>query len=178
MEGLGAKEGKLYKPTHVIVDKEGNLFVNDSFNFRIQMFTQNGKYVKTFGYQGDTMGGFARPKGLDIDRQGHLYVVDTAFENVQIFDSKSTDLLLFFGGFGPAPGSMYLPSSIYIDYQNLEYFKRYADKDFSLKYLVYVGNLLGNKKLNVYGFGKWIGAPLPKIKKKQTDDRSEKEKTK
>jgi len=29
-----------------------------------------------------------------------------------------------------------------------------------VKYLVYVGNLLGDKKLNVYGFGDWIGPPL------------------
>ncbi|MEF9427123.1 MAG: hypothetical protein L0956_08110, partial [Candidatus Mariimomonas ferrooxydans] len=72
-------------------------------------------------------------------------------------------LLLFFGVFGPAPGSMSMPGSIYIDYQNSEYFKKYADKDFSLKYLVYVGNLLGDKKLNVYGFGDWIGAPLPEM---------------
>lgn len=169
--GLGIEEGRFHKPTYVITDKEGYIYVNDAFNFRVQMFDPEGNFQKTFGYQGDTIGAFARPKGLDIDRDGHLYVVDTAFENVQIFENKTTDLLLFFGGFGPAPGSMYLPNGIYIDYHNIEYFRKYADKDFSLKYLVYVGNMLGENKFNVYGFGDWIGAPLPAMQKKETKEK-------
>ena len=91
--------------------------------------------------------------------------MDTAFENVQIFDDETTMLLLFFGGFGPAPGSMYLPSGMYIDYLNTEYFQRFVDRDFSITYLVYVGNMLGRRKLNVYGFGTWTGAPLTGIRK-------------
>jgi len=94
-----------------------------------------------------------------------VYAVDTAFENTQIFDPTSTDLLLFFGGYGPHAGSMYLPSSLHIDYDNVEYFNQFVDKDFKVKYLVYVGNLLGDKKLNVYGFGEWIGAPLPVVER-------------
>ncbi len=163
--GSGTEEGKMHKPTHVIVDHEGNIYVNDNFNFRIQIFDPDGNYLKTFSFQGVTAGGFIRPKGIDVDRDGHLYVADTAFENVQIFDVNITRLLFFFGGFGPGPGSMYMPSGIYIDYHNVEYFQKYADKDFKIKYLVYVGNMLGDNKLNVYGFGNWIGAPLPEIEK-------------
>jgi hypothetical protein len=159
----GKEEGELFGPTHITLDKDGNLYVTDSFNFRIQKFSPEGEFIKTFGYHGDTLGGFARPKGVAIDREGHLYVVDAAFENVQIFDDETTALLLFFGGFGPDPGDMYLPSGIYIDYANTEYFEKYVDKDFSIKYLVYVGNMLGRKKLNVYGFGEWIGPPLPEM---------------
>lgn len=157
----GTKEGQFFKPTHVITDRQGNIYVNDSFNYRIQKFDAEGKFIKTFGYQGDIMGAFARPKGISISGDGHLYAVDTAFENVQIFDDETTDVLLFYGGFGPAAGSMYLPNGIYIDYLNAEYFSKYVDGDFSVKYLVYVGNMLGDHKLNVYGFGDWTGSPLP-----------------
>ncbi len=176
--GIGAEEGKLYKPTHVIVDHEGNVYVNDNFNFRIQMFDPKGNFLKTFGYLGDALGSFARPKGLDIDRDRHLYAVDAAFENVQIFDVNTTQLLLFFGGFGSEPGSMYLPAGMYIDYNNIEYFQKYADKDFKINYLVYVGNLLGGNKLNVYGFGNWIGVPLPGMEEKEDEKTSEQEKAK
>jgi hypothetical protein len=163
--GVGKDKGTFYKPTHVIVDREGNLYVNDFFNFRIQKFDQNGKFLKIFGYPGDTLGGFARPKGLDIDREGHLYVVDAAFENVQIFDDKTTDLLLFFGGFGLNPGNMYLPNGIYVDYYNVDYFKKYANDKFNVKYIVYVGNTIGPIKLNVFGFGEWVGDPFPETEK-------------
>ena len=157
---IGINEGEFYKPSHIIVDKQGNLYVNDSFNFRIQKFDPSGEFVKTFGYHGDTLGGFARPKGIAIDNEGHLYTVDTAFENVQIFDDETTAFLLSFGGFGSEPGDMYLPNGIYIDYNNVKYFKRYVDRDFNVKYLVYVGNMLGTTKLNVYGFGEWTGQPF------------------
>ncbi|HBO69598.1 MAG TPA: hypothetical protein DD658_05430 [Deltaproteobacteria bacterium] len=163
----GEEEGKFNRPTHVTVDPDGNLYVDDSFNFRIQKFDPDGKYLKTYGYHGDNLGGFARPKGIGVDREGHIYGVDAAFENVQIFDDNTTNLLLFFGGYGPHTGSMYLPSSLRVDYENVEFFTRYVDKDFKVKYLVYVGNLLGDRKVNVYGFGEWIGAPLPKVEPKR-----------
>ena len=170
---LGDKDGYFNRPTHVVVDKEGNIYVNDSFNFRIQKFDPKGNFLNIYGYQGDMLGSFARPKGIDLDKDGHIYAVDAAFENVQIFDEKSTLLLLFFGGFGPAQGSMYLPDAVYIDYYNIEYFKDYVDKDFKIKYLVYVGNTLGDKKLNIYAFGEWIGAPLPEVKPKELKELKE-----
>lgn len=160
----GSEDGKFNRPTHVTVDQQGNIYVNDAFNFRIQKFDAKGNYLKQFGYQGDTLGGFARPKGIAVDRDGYVYGVDTAFENAQVFDPESADLLLFFGGYGPHAGSMYMPSGVDIDYDNLEYFQQYADKDFKIKYLVYVSNLLGDHKLNVYGFGEWTGAALPDVK--------------
>ncbi len=161
--GPGEKEGKMHRPSHLTFDKEGNLYVTDSFNFRVQKFSTDGRYIKHFGFLGDTLGGFARPKGIAVDNKGYLYAVDTAFENVQIFDNESTLLLLFFGEFGPNPGSMYLPNSIHIDYENIKYFQEYVDKNFRIKYLIYVGNMLGSHKINVYGFGEWTGEPLPEV---------------
>lgn len=158
--GAGKEPGLFNRPTHVTVDDAGNLFVTDAFNFRIQQLDANGKFVRAIGYQGSHPGAFARPKGIAVDRQGHLYAVDAAFELVQVFDVATAEPLLPFGKYSPAPGSTYLPAGIHIDYDNVPYFSQYVDPDFRVKYLVYVGNLLGEKKLNVYGFGDWIGPPL------------------
>jgi len=174
--GPGTGEGQFNRPSHLIVDDEGNLYVNDSFNFRIQKFDPEGKFLKAFGHAGDSLGAFARPKGLAVDKEGHLYVIDTAFENVQVFDDKTTDLLLFFGGSGTGPGKMYLPNGIFIDYQNVKYFQKYVDRDYRVKYLVYVANMLGDNKLNVYGFGNWIGKPLPKMERKTSAQNGEEKK--
>ena len=105
---------------------------------------------------GNALGSLARPKGVVTDHDNNLYVVDAAFENVQIFNPEAR-LLLFFGGAGEKPGSLYLPAGIAIDYLNVPYFERYVDKRFKLKYLIYVCNMTGANKLNVYGFGDWIG---------------------
>ena len=97
---------------------------------------------------------------MAVDKAGNLYVVDAAFENVQIFNGRG-ELLLFFGGPGNEPGSMYLPAGISVDYENVDYFSKYADPNYSLEYLVYVTNTYGERKINVYGFGHWAGDELP-----------------
>jgi hypothetical protein len=157
---LGKEEGQFHKPSHINLDREGNLYVNDAFNYRSQKFDRKGRFIKSFGFHGDTFGAFARPKGLDIDNDGHMYVVDSAYENTQIFDAESGRLLLFFGGGGVEQGNMYLPTAVHIDYANAQYYKNFADKDFTLEYVVYVGNMFGNNKLSVYGFGQWTGPEL------------------
>lgn len=151
----GDKEGEFNRPTHITVDRLGNLIVNDAFNFRIQKFTPDGKFIQRIGAAGNSFGNMARTKGVVTDNENNLYVVDAAFENVQVFDPEG-QLLLFFGGAGETPGSMYLPAGIAIDYVNVPYFRKYADKNFKIKYLIYVCNMTGVNKLNVYGFGDWI----------------------
>ena len=154
------EEGEFFKPSDVTVDSSGNIFVTDAFNFRVKKFTPDEAPAEIIGFHGDQVGGFARPKGLAVDRKGNLYVVDAAFENVQIFNDRG-ELLLFFGGAGTGPGSMYLPAGIAIDYDNVDYFSKFADPNFKVEYLVYVTNMYGGRKLNVYGFGHWVGDVLP-----------------
>ncbi len=165
----GKKEGELFKPTHLTVDRSGNLFVNDAFNYRVQKFDPAGKYLKAYGQLGDTVGSLARPKGIAVDREGRLYVADAAFENAQIFDEQSGQLLMYFGGSGRGPGNMYLPSGLHMDYDNIDHFRKFTDKDFRLKYLLYVTNSFGPNKLNIYGFGEWIGEMLPEDNNKNIE---------
>lgn len=151
----GTGEGELNRPTHLTVDRQGNLYVNDAFNYRVQKFSPDGKFLLRVGMPGNGLGSLARPKGVAVDHDSNLYIVDAAFENVQIFNPEGKLLLFFGGGTGELPGSMYLPSGIALDYHNIRFFQKYADPRFKLKYLIYVTNLLGPNKLNIYGFGDW-----------------------
>ena len=155
----------LHSPTHLAVDSEGNIFITDALNFRVQMFDKNGKFVRSIGELGTYPGTFGRPKGIDVDRDGHIYTVDASFELIQIFDIETGEPLLPFGKFGPAPGSTYLPTAVHVDYDNVGAFEKYADPDFKLKYLIYVGNMIGSHKLNVYGFGEWTGTSFKGVYK-------------
>lgn len=157
--GTGTEDGMFQWPTRVTLDAEGSLFVTDFLNFRVQKFDGNGQFVRTIGELGNWPGAMPRPKGIAVDRDGYLYAVDAAFELVQIFDTRTAEVLLGFGKFGPKPGGNWLPVDVDIDYDNLEYFSKYVDKNFRAKYLVYVVNQAGFRKLNVYAFGDWIGPP-------------------
>ena len=152
----GSKEGELYHPTNIAIGPNGDVFVTETSNFRVQRFTAEGKTLRTYGEVGDTPGKFARPKGIALDRAGRLYVADAAFQNVQIFDPNGL-LLMAFGQ--PESGDgLSLPAAIAIDYDNVALFKRYADPKFSIEYLILVASQLAPNKVDVFGFGRMAGA--------------------
>ncbi len=139
-----------HSPTNILVDDNG-IYVTDAGEFVIKVYDLKGNFVRNVGELGKQIGQFARPKGIALDNDRNLYAVDAAFENVQIFDSTGT-LLLFFGGSYKGPGYMYLPAKVVIDYNNLEYFRKYVHESFKLKYLIFVTNQFGPDKVSVYGF--------------------------
>jgi len=156
--GKGREDGKFHFPSFLSVDGDGNLFVTDPLNFKVQMFNRKGEFVKSFGYPEAGPGGMVRPKGHALTRDGKLYIVDAGMEITQIFDVASTDPLLAFGKHGTGPGSTYMPYGIDIDYDNVAYFAKYADPEFKPEFLIYVVNHAGDDKLIVYAYGQWTGA--------------------
>ncbi len=146
---------KLYSPTNLSLGPDGQLYVSDTGAFRIQQYDREGNFIRTYGGHGDSPGQFARNKGIAVDREGRLYAVDAASQVIQIFDAEG-NLLLYFGEPGGSKASLVLPADVIIDYENIDLFQRYADKDFKLEYLVFVSNQYGPRKIAVYGFGNKI----------------------
>ena len=90
--------------------------------------------------------------GIAIDRDGYIYVVDSAFENIQVF-AQDGGALMFFGAPGDARDSINLPTVVKIDYDNIQYFEKYAAPNFEIEYLVLVASQFGVNKVSVFGFG-------------------------
>jgi DNA-binding beta-propeller fold protein YncE len=114
---LTAEPGTFAYPLSAAVDEEGNVFVADTMNDRVQMFDADGEFVQMFGRQGITPGTFMRAKGIAIDRDGHIYVTDAEFNNVQVFDQEGQPLAVF-GTRGTDPGQFSLVTGICIDARN------------------------------------------------------------
>ena len=95
--------GDFAKPSGVAVDKEGNLYVADTLNDRIEIFDADGTFIRTWGKNGDGPGYFARPKGVAIDSDGHVWVADGMQDRVQVFTPEG-QLLISMGGHGLLPG--------------------------------------------------------------------------
>ena len=110
----GTLDGQLNYPSYLAVDAHGNLYVTDALNGRIQVFDQEGRFVRRIGQHGDGSGDFSAPKGVALDSDGHLYVADADFDNVQIFNNEGR-LLLFFGSSGQGPGRFWMPTGLAMD---------------------------------------------------------------
>jgi sugar lactone lactonase YvrE len=95
--------GDFSKPTGLAVDAEGNLYVCDTMNNRIEIFDADGVFIRAYGKNGDAPPNFARPKGVAIDSDGHIWVADGVQDRVSVFN-KDWQLLISIGGHGLLPG--------------------------------------------------------------------------
>ncbi|HVO61803.1 MAG TPA: 6-bladed beta-propeller, partial [Terriglobales bacterium] len=106
--------GDFAKPTGLAVDEDGNLYVCDTLNNRIEVFDADGTFIRAFGKHGDGPGYFARPKGIAIDSDGHIWVADGMQDRVQVFNQQD-QLLISFGGHGLLPGQFQSIVNVYAD---------------------------------------------------------------
>src|SRR5262245_21647145 len=82
----GREIGQFRQPGGVVVDHIGHLYVTDTYNHRVQIFTPDGRFLQTFGIEGTQAGALLRPKGLAWGRNHLLYVADTGNHRIQAFD--------------------------------------------------------------------------------------------
>ncbi|HEV2122766.1 MAG TPA: hypothetical protein VGW38_08335, partial [Chloroflexota bacterium] len=101
-EGNG--DGQFKEPMGVAVDNQGNVYVADTWNHRIQKFDSSGKFVTKWSGQG----GFWGPRGIAVDGQGNVYVTDTGNKRIQKFDS-SGKFIAQFGTGGAGQGQLNEP---------------------------------------------------------------------
>ncbi|MDQ2629829.1 MAG: 6-bladed beta-propeller [Actinomycetota bacterium] len=99
----GAADGQLNLPGDVAVDSQGNLWVVDKANNRIQKFDSTGKFLAKFGSAGSGDGQFNRPTAIAITPAGDLLVADAGNSRVQRFSSAGS-FISKFGSKGTANG--------------------------------------------------------------------------
>jgi sugar lactone lactonase YvrE len=109
--------GEFAKPAGVAVDQNGNVYVADTWNNRIEEFSADGTFIRTFGEAGDGPGYFARPKGVSIDGDGHVWVADAMQDRVQVFTPEG-QLLIYMGEHGLLPGQFQSLTNVLVDKNN------------------------------------------------------------
>src|SRR5271165_1622823 len=95
--------GTFSLPECVAVDNDGNVYVTDTFNNRVEIFDADGAFVNMFGKNGDGPADLERPKGIAIDGDGHIWVVDDGQDRVKVFNTQGR-LLIYMGDHGFYPG--------------------------------------------------------------------------
>ena len=99
--GKGVKAGEFNEPSGIAVDKEGNVYVADAWNGRIQKFDGKGAYKLEIG---GVKGGFYSPRNVAVNKYGVVYVADTGTSRIHRFDSEGTRMGNPVGGSGKSLG--------------------------------------------------------------------------
>lgn len=118
--GPGEKPGQFDAPGGVAVANNGDLFVADFYNHRVQHLRADGSFVKQWGTTGETGKGggeFTYPTDVTFGAGGNRYVADGYGNRVQAFDTGG-DFLHKWGGpfalglYGPFKGWFTTTTSI------------------------------------------------------------------
>ncbi len=88
--GSAAGKAVFSKPRGVAVDNsglldEGDVYVADTGNNRIELFTSSGTYIHEFDGHETPLASFEQPRGLAVDADGNVYVVDHGHSVVDKF---------------------------------------------------------------------------------------------
>ncbi|GMU80575.1 MAG: hypothetical protein AMXMBFR47_04460 [Planctomycetota bacterium] len=86
------------------------LFVTDTGNHRVVVFTLEGRFVRHFGRRGSGPGELVRPAGIAV-RGGLVYVADEAAGHVQVFRLDGT-FQRTIGRFGTGEGELTRPIDV------------------------------------------------------------------
>ena len=113
----GNAPGQFISPESVVIDREGNFFIVDSFNDRIQKFNPWGSQIASWGESGDGDGQFMGCRGIAIDSTGNVYVTDVLLHRVQKFDSEGK-FITKWGTEGTGQGEFSAPFDIAADSAN------------------------------------------------------------
>ena len=113
----GAGDGQFKTPLCIAADGDGNVYVTDSGNHRVQRFDRNGVYLGQFGTYGTGDGQLNGPRGVafwegsDAAPARYVYVVDSLGCRVEKF-TPSGAFVSKWGSLGSEDGQFLVPSGI------------------------------------------------------------------
>ena len=122
--GFGLSSGEFLAPKGVAIDENGNIYVLDSGNYRIQVFDNNGNFKFMFGGKGNEPFQFMQPAGIAV-KNGKVYITDgyadiPTSNKVVVYDTNGK-FLFTFGERGGEEGNLTAPTGIAIDEQKYIY---------------------------------------------------------
>ena len=107
-------------PFDLAIDKESNIYVLDSFQSQIQKYSSSGKFISSWGKQGNSEGELYRPEGFTIDNNNYIYICDTYNHRINKYTSNGT-FVKSWGKFGFYESEFFYPNAICLDSNNLIY---------------------------------------------------------
>jgi DNA-binding beta-propeller fold protein YncE len=110
----GMGDGEFNRAEGLGIDAQDRLYVADSCNHRIQIFSADGKFIQAYGKPGNGKGEMSYPYDVRVDAQGFQFVCEFGNSRIQIFDAKHQPVEIL-GGPGASPGQFNNPWGVALD---------------------------------------------------------------
>ncbi|KAL9979988.1 hypothetical protein ACROYT_G008516 [Oculina patagonica] len=104
----------LNNPWGVAVNERNEIAVTDNVNNRVQIFSSDGTWFRSFGRKGNEQGEFDFPAGIAFDKNGNIIVVDSRNHRVQFFSGQG-EYLNQFGEKGNLDHQLMLPTGLSVN---------------------------------------------------------------
>ncbi|MFC1492481.1 6-bladed beta-propeller [candidate division KSB1 bacterium] len=100
VQKIGELEGddenyQLFRPFDVLKDNDGNICILETGKQRISIFSQDGKFLKGIGGNGQGPGEFLEPLTFDIDINSSFYITDIGQRQIKKIDYYGAELSKF-----------------------------------------------------------------------------------
>lgn len=82
----GSGNGHFDAPAGIAINSSGFVYVMDSNNNRVQVFSESGEYITQWGSAGSEDGNFSQAAGIAVNKSGYVYVIEQLNSRVQVFD--------------------------------------------------------------------------------------------
>ena len=110
----GTGQGEFNRAEGIGIGPDDRIYVADSCNHRLQIFSAAGQWLKTYGSAGRGLGQLSYPYDVCVDAEGRQYVCEFGNSRIQIFDAANRPLEIL-GGVGSEPGKLNNPWSLALD---------------------------------------------------------------
>ena len=92
VRGAWGSYPQIYLILGVDIAANGNVYVSDGGNDKIQLFTATGSKLREWGREGSGNGEFFNPSGIEVAPNGNVYVADYSNHRVQYFSAAGSFL--------------------------------------------------------------------------------------
>jgi RHS repeat-associated protein len=116
----GSGETQMTEPQGIAIGAEGNLYISDTGNDRIDEYSSAGKHIRNFGKEGTANGQLKEPHQISTDSAGHVWIADSGNNRIEEFGSTGTFLSVF-GKEGSTEGKLKAPKGVAIDSEGNEW---------------------------------------------------------
>ena len=111
----GSEVGEFCRPVHIALASNGDLYVCDRGNHRVQILNSNLMSKRCFGGLGTGQCQFHHPWDVAFDSKGNVYVADCSNYCVKVFTKEFGEFVRQIGKQGIGDGDFQAPVSICVD---------------------------------------------------------------